>query len=272
MTVSSSSLLVPLVFPSQPQSGSGTDNPSSLLEASYYRSQQCVVKSWGTPDFSSERKGVSIMGVVIGSKDGTLYVFNQSRPSVAAVRQEPQPQLSRSTSPPLRESRATSPASTPSAASPAPFNVTSRRGIVSGVTKEQVEAPMTYVDFDDEPDKLKDMLTGRRSPRENKETPNDSDVDSKVAPPSLLKPPNPSVKPGGVIQPSLSAIEPPAVATTSTSSSTWGCAPSLHDMTLWCHIVPSQTGNGKAVTSIRLLACNGCLAVLQEMGLVLSRK
>jgi hypothetical protein len=269
MTVSSSSLPVPLVFPSSNQSGSGTENYSSFLEASYHRSQQCVVKSWGNPDIpSAELKGVSIRGAVIGSKDGTLYVFNQSRPPVAAVRQGSQPQLSRPTSPPLRQSRATSPASTPSPSSPAPFNVSLRPGIVSGVTKEQVEAPKTYVDFDDEPDKLKDMLSGRRSPRESRERTNGSDVGSKLIPSSFLKPRS-SVRRGGVIK-SSSVIELPAAATTSTSS-TRGREPPIHDLSLWCHIVTSQSGNGKAVTSIRLLARN-CFAVLQEMGLVSSRK
>jgi hypothetical protein len=135
--------------------------------------------------------------------------------------------------------------------------------IVSGVTKEQVEAPKTYVDFDDEPDKLKDMLTGRRSPRESRERTNGSDVGSKVTPLLFPKPPHPSVKRGGVIK--SSAIELPAATTTSTSSSTRGREPPIHDMSLWCHIVPSQSGNGKAVTSIRLLAQN-CFAVLHEMG------
>jgi hypothetical protein len=46
------------------------------------------------------------------------------------------------------------------------FNVTAKLPVVSGVTPEQVEATVkNYVDFEDEPDKLKDILKGR-NPRE----------------------------------------------------------------------------------------------------------
>jgi WD repeat-containing protein 7 len=45
------------------------------------------------------------------------------------------------------------------------FNVTAKLRVVSGVTAEQVEALKNYVDFEDEQDKLKDILKGR-NPRE----------------------------------------------------------------------------------------------------------
>lgn len=270
MSVSSSSLLVPLTF--YPQNSSGTYPPSSL-EISYSRSPTWVMKSWGvlgnplSP--TVEVEGSPIGGTVVGSKDGTLYVFNQSRPAASALEpQRPESQLSRPTSPLVRESRATSPASISLTSSPAPFNVTSPVRIVSGVTTEQVEAPKNYVDFDDEPDKLKDMLKGR-SPRESKETPNGSDVDLKSHPPSLLEPPSISIKHRSNIKPTPSTTELSS-ATNSISSLTRDRAFPVHDLTLWCHIIPPGSGPGNAVTSIRLLD-NDSIAVLQEMGSVSRR-
>ena len=269
MNLSSSSLLVPLTF-SKTQTTSRIDS-SSILEASCSRSQPCVMRSWGVPGDPSlgvEVERRTVRGTVIGSKDGTLYVFKQSRPAAAAVGlQRPESLLSRPTSPWRRESRTTSRSSTPSTSSPAPFNVTPRSRIVSGVTNEQVEAPKNYVDFDDEPDKLKDMLRGR-SPRERKETPHNSDVDSKSPPPSFLGLPDVTMKHRSVMKPSLSTTELLAATASSVSTSTWDRASFIHDLTLWCHIVPLRSGPRRAVTSIRFLDRNRSLAVLQEMGSV----
>lgn len=234
----------------------------SVLENSYYRSQARVMKSWSVADDPSSLtagvEGRPIGGTAIGSKDGTVYLFIQSRP--AAARVEPHPpesQLSRPTSPLLRESRATSRSSTPSGSSPAPFNVSPLPRIVSAVNTEQVEAYKNYVDYDDEPEKLKDMLRGR-SPRGNKGTPNGFNVNSRSPPPSLLEPPNVSKKRSNV-KPSLSIPN-------SISPSPRGRSFSVHELTLWCHILPPRSGPGNAVTSIRLFDRNESIAVLQEMG------
>lgn len=236
----------------------------SVLENSYYRSQARVMKSWSVADDPSSLtagvEGRPIGGTAIGSKDGTVYLFIQSRP--AAARVEPHPpesQLSRPTSPLLRESRATSRSSTPSGSSPAPFNVSPLPRIVSAVNTEQVEAYKNYVDYDDEPEKLKDMLRGR-SPRGNKGTPNGFNVNSRSPPPSLLEPPNVSKKRSNV-KPSLSIPN-------SISPSPRGRSFSVHELTLWCHILPPRSGPGNAVTSIRLFDRNESIAVLQEMGSV----
>jgi WD repeat-containing protein 7 len=267
MSFPSSSLLVPLTFYNLPQASS-SPCPPGFLETSYSRSQTRVMKSWGVlANPSSQRvevEGRRTGGTVIGSKDGTLYVFNQSRPAAAAVEpHRPESQLSRPTSPLFRESRATSRDSSRSASSPPPFNVTSRPRIVSGLNTEQVEAPKNYVDFDDEPDKLKDMLKGR-SPRESKETPNGSDVDLKLPPPFFLELPSVSLKRRSIAKPSLST-------TNLVSPSIWDRAFFAHDLILRCHILPPHSGPGNGVTSIRLVDHNESLAVLQEMGLVSER-
>lgn len=275
MTLSSkSSLLVPLTFSSFLQTSPGSELSSSP-ETSYFRSQPCVMKSWEVRDdlpLTVELEGRPIGGVVIGSEDGTLYVFIQSRPAAAAVEpQRPTSQHSRPTSPLLLESRATSRDSIRSAPTSAPFSVTPRARIVSGVTAEQVEAPKNYVDFDDEPDKLKDMLNGR-NPRESKETPNGSDANMKSPTPSLLGPPKVNIKRSGVVKPSLSTAELSFVTANSTSSSSRGLAIFSHDLTLKYHILPPRCGQGNAVTSVRLLDNNESLVVLQERGSVLERQ
>jgi len=210
---------------------------------------------------------------LVGSTDGTLYVFNRSRTTAtAAERPLPESQPSQPTSPLPRDSRATSRSSTPSTASPAPFSVIPRSRIVSGVTTEQVEAPKNYVDFDDEPDKLKDILRGR-GPREGKERINGSDVASKSPTPSLLGIPSATRKRRSATRPALSLADIPVMTTDSTSSSMREHAflEPPNDLTLWCHIILPQSGPGKAVTNVRLLDHDDSLAVLQETGSVIRR-
>ncbi|KAH8822569.1 hypothetical protein DL96DRAFT_1745631 [Flagelloscypha sp. PMI_526] len=97
-------------------------------------------------DFSFSEAQVSLISsscsasqdhIVVGSEDGSLYVFKSGPTDTAAL-----PTLT-----------------LPDAIPPA-LSVMSRSRIVSGVTKEQVEAPKNYVDFEDEPEKLKDILKG----------------------------------------------------------------------------------------------------------------
>lgn len=108
--------------------------------------------------------------IVVGCTDGTLYVLHQQsrkrRFSATSLR----PSISeRADMFPLTKSsrhlgvghrhRSASPSSTKSS-SFSPMQLTRTR-VVSGVSAEQVEAPKNYVDFDDEPDRLKGMLKGR---------------------------------------------------------------------------------------------------------------
>ncbi len=157
---SSSRLAVPLTF----SNGNDVENHSiaSLGEGS---SKATVITSWGLSDSCSGSERFA----VVGCQDGTTFVFRPSLvPSTSAVSKPHDSAQSSRPSSPLRvsrDSRATSRSTSPTSNTSTfpPFNVTPRSRIVSGITTEQVEAPKNYVDFEDEPDKLKDMLKARRS-------------------------------------------------------------------------------------------------------------
>lgn len=141
------------------------------------RSEPSSLTSWGSaPHNNSDlgdpamRKGHPIYGTVMGCTDGTLYIFHPTPGTkldpLSPVHMNfdlldiPRPSSSQSN---LKlttaHSRSSSRSSAKSPTSP-PFHVSKSR-ILSGLSVEQVEAPKNFVDFDDEPDKLKDMLKGR---------------------------------------------------------------------------------------------------------------
>ncbi|KAF5384322.1 hypothetical protein D9615_003314 [Tricholomella constricta] len=271
---SSSSLLLPLTFPKYSETKKSNELYTQLLDTSCSRAQPSVLKSWGPLSSSSLDVGGNVRhgGVIIGTQDGTLYLLSQNTPSFGET-QLPESQVSRPTSPPrlLHDSRTPSRSSTPSANSP-PFNISQRSRVVSSVTTEQVEAPKNYVDFDDEPDKLKDMLKGRQ-PRESREkyaSPSEPDKfhgHERSPTPSLLG--SSSQKRKEVPRSLLSATHSPAFTATSPSY-----PPSPHDHTfdfpydigLWYHVIPPQSGPGHTVTSIRVIGDKQFLVVLQEAG------
>ncbi|KAK0459983.1 uncharacterized protein EV420DRAFT_1534284 [Desarmillaria tabescens] len=156
---SSSKLAVPLTF----SNGNDVGNQSvaSLAEGG---SKPTVITSWGFSDSCSGRERFAI----VGCQDGTSFVFRPSLvPFTPSVSKSHDSTHSSRPSSPLRVSRgsrATSRSTSPTSNNLIlpPFNVAPRSRIVSGITTEQVEAPKNYVDFEDEPDKLKDMLKGHR--------------------------------------------------------------------------------------------------------------
>ncbi|TFK39093.1 hypothetical protein BDQ12DRAFT_683016 [Crucibulum laeve] len=137
-------------------------------------------------------------GAAIGCSNGTLYVFHpscrapeppQSPVGIVQVESVSSPSSSSRAQSPLRvpqfsthsrsasfarrgtpsvNSRSTSPSTATShsfgltSPSPFPVNTSARSRVVSGITAEKVEAPKNYVDFDEEPGKLKEMLKGRK--------------------------------------------------------------------------------------------------------------
>jgi hypothetical protein len=121
-----------------------------------------------------------------------------------------------------------------------------------------VEAPKNYVDFDDEPDKLKDMLKGRNfkeraAPASNDTSPVPSIYHAKRSdgPKSLLSATNsPSQTPKTVSSPPS-----PATQTSFTDDT--------HDLALLYHIIPARAG---PISAMLLLQNNSLLAVLQNPG------
>ncbi|KAI0931015.1 hypothetical protein AcV7_005042 [Taiwanofungus camphoratus] len=161
--------MIPLTFP---MLGSGSDAVSKdPVEVSLSSACPTCLTVWApNAEGCATGRPSHSQGIAIGCEDGTVYIlqtiplskrrFSESSPTFPLEVTSP----SRGTSP-LRypglggsTSRSASPSSNKSNSSP--FHV-SRSRIVSSVSTEQVEAPKNYVDFDEEPDKLKGMLMGR---------------------------------------------------------------------------------------------------------------
>ncbi|KAJ7119871.1 hypothetical protein C8R44DRAFT_878257 [Mycena epipterygia] len=134
----------------------------------------------------------------------------------------------------------------------------SRSKIVSGITAAQVEAPKNYVDFDDEPDKLKDMLKGRN----HKE---------RSAPASGSNSPVPSIyhvkrsdNPKSLLSATNSPSQTPKTISTPPSPAMLSSFPDdAQDLSLLCHIIPARPG---PISAILLLEGNTLIAVMQESG------
>ncbi|KAJ6554942.1 hypothetical protein DFH09DRAFT_1280591 [Mycena vulgaris] len=188
------------------------------------------------------------------TSNGTIYAFRKPPPQVKAVPEPPALSLPISSHRPSFISRSTSPTTSPKA----PFNVASRSRIVSGITAAQVEAPKNYVDFDDEPDKLKDMLKGRNhkersapASSDNSPVPSIYNVKRSNAPKSLLSATNsPSQTPKTISAPSSPAMQS-------------SFPDDAQDLTLLCHIIPARPG---PISAMLLLEKNPLLAVLQQSG------
>jgi len=159
----------------------------------------------------------------------------------------------------------------------ATLNMTPRSQAVSGLSKEKIEAPKNHVDFEDEPEKLKEMLKGK-SVKDKNVTDNlvlNSEkglTAEKSPPPPLFVPPGPVLRrkddarsllsatnsppftPGSLSTPSSPSLMPLVSSESSTNQSI---------LCLRCHIVPHRSG---AVSAIQLLDNNRLFAVLQENG------
>ena len=240
------SFTIPLAFPNS------TGNAS--LETSYSR---C------TPTTLVHHTGA----ILAGCNDGGVYVFSEPH-------QEAPPRVDLTTPSPTRpartqmrsptrlvpsDSRTTSRSSSPSIASlsPAPFHVSPRSRVVAGVTTTQAEAPKNYVDFDDEPDRLKDMLKGR-APRDKPEKDQRPSFDERRPSVASERSPAPSLDFGA----STSAFSAPASP-----------RPKLYtplppkNVQLRYHAMPRCIGS--PVSDLLVLDSLSSFALLQENGCVL---
>ncbi|KAF7302006.1 WD-REPEATS-REGION domain-containing protein [Mycena indigotica] len=244
------SLHIPLHFPQQRKDGSPTslDNSCSNSVTSNF-----VVLS--------EETITHPVRAVIGCEDGSIYAFRRS--SRGAKIQQPGPEPTTLSIPsPITTSKHPSRSGSPLPSPKPPFNVASRSRIVSGVTTTQVEAPKNYVDFDDEPDKLKDMLQGK-SNHKNTRSP----------PPSTENSPPPSVFQAKRLDPPrslLSATNSPSQTPKSVSNppsppsqSAFGADTDTQNLALYYHIIPSDSS---PVSDLLLLQSNSLITVLQQSG------
>ncbi|KZP13950.1 WD40 repeat-like protein [Athelia psychrophila] len=170
------SFWVPLTFPTPAVISSETTDPVDLVEQACLDSEPCTITSWGL----SGGDVLEARGVALGCKDGTVYLYHaphapratqamqlSSRsPSTVSVLD-----LSRPVTPsPHTHTRRASRSHPTGSRSASPsslafqhngFGMAPRAQAVSGLSRQPVEAPKNYVDFDEEPDKLKGMLQGK---------------------------------------------------------------------------------------------------------------
>jgi WD repeat-containing protein 7 len=280
---------VPLVLPfTLATSNSGLEGPAHVSpcvhvlveEASSIADVSCLAY-WIRPGLTSPTaqhfsSSDALEAVVLGCEDGTLYLLRQSHHHTPALINVEKPLLSRPPSPatvPL-SNRSRSRPRTPTT-SLAPFSFTSRARVVSGISGEQAQAPKNFVDFEEEPEKLKELLKG--GVRDSAST--------ERAPLSYERAASTERQPGhykGRSSPSgsvrrsrvrslLSATQSPALSITSLPSPASPSAlpspfrPSYH-LSLESHIIPARSGSGNAVVGLHVLVNGRHVVCLQSQG------
>jgi WD repeat-containing protein 7 len=216
----------------------------------------------------------ALEAIVLGCEDGTLYLLRQSHHHTPALVSVEKPLSSRSPSPSPALLSGRSRPRTPST-SLTPFSLASRARVVSGISDEQAQAPMNFVDFDEEPEKLKELLKGgikdsagtaRRSISLDRAT----STEKQPGPSKGLSSPTASVKRIRV-KSLLSATQSPALSFASLSSPNSPSAvsspfrPSYH-LSLDCHIFPARSGLGNAVVGLHVLGNGRHFVCLQSQG------
>jgi len=280
MNTRSGGFNIPISFPGVSILYNGNNefqDTQSILETSLARSSPVILEKWGDANVHRTHDNDE-GGIAIGCQDGTVYVLTRSALSTSTTIDPQVPQCIDHTRPKqlTRLSKASCPNSQPvsptivsSALSPT-FNVTAKPRVVSGITTEPVEAPKNYVDFEDEPDKLKDILKGK-NPRER---PSISDTSSertpKSAASSIIEAAPASRRKHAAPRSLLSAANsraptpPPFSAPESPQESNLGPDPCAWSVRY--HVIPAHSGSGYAVTAIQFLSDNRYFAVLHETG------
>ncbi|KAF8260917.1 hypothetical protein EI94DRAFT_1747183 [Lactarius quietus] len=168
-------------------------------------------------------------GVVLGCEDGTLYLLRQSHHTPLPVNIE-KPLSSRSSS-----------------TASAPLSGRSR----SRISDEQALAPKNYVDFEEEPEKLKELLRGGvRDSASGDRLPLSLDRNAAEKQPAWSK--------------GLSSPSGPVRRCEANSPSSPSRVP--YHLSLRCHIFPQRSGTGNAVVGLSALANGRHIVCLRSQG------
>jgi len=154
---------------------------------------------------------------------------------------------------------------------------------VSGLSKEQVQAPKNYVDFDDEPEKLKDMLKGRGVVKEKAAIEGMLQTLEKGVTADKLGSPLPYSTPGsssrrkddGRSHLFSRPISPFTKSRTPSTPSSPMLLPTNnrlelnhpYSLSLKCHVFPPRSGPARGVVQFRLMKGDKYAVCLQEQGL-----
>ncbi|KAL4259622.1 WD40-repeat-containing domain superfamily protein [Pleurotus pulmonarius] len=226
-------------------------NCHSLISDSCVASTPSAIVSW---TLENEQRAVAL-----GCRDGSIFVFGPQNSKESGNERAEKRAGSGSLSSPstLRGSHPTSRSTSPSGSSiisQPPFSISSRSRVVSGITAAAIEAPKNYVDFDDEPSKLKEMLKGR-PPKDRSSHGPTVDV---VAPDVRVDDIHRSGRKVSASLKSPGSPAPPSPVPTPTSTS--------KGLGLRYHIVPRLSGAGHAVSGILLVGSSRILVSLHEQG------
>jgi hypothetical protein len=292
MSTGSHSLVIPLTFSTVAQLQAdkfSSKYSSSLLEVSCSAERPSALVSWGLSGYFENGESSAYLpssGAVLGCEDGTLYIFHSAMSNSAGAQDitihtedisivvrssDPSPTSPLGRGPPPH--RPSNSASSSVSGFNSPFHMASHSRVVSGVTAEKVEALKNHVDFEEEPDKLKDILKGR-TPKDKMASEKSLRLDKPFAlfrrtsaqastkkspevPKSLLSATNsPAFTPKSLSRSPSPLIRSPASPSFSGSQS----------LSLRCHIIPPRTGPGRSITGLRIVSENGLLVALQETG------
>lgn len=232
-------------------------------------------------DASEDQKGQE--NLVVGCEDGTLYFLQSKKPpsnnggsleAVTRALETPPSSATRSNRRyhrGLASPRSLSPAS---AKSFSPFQVTKSR-VVSSVSAEQAEAPKNYVDFDEEQEKMKNMVKRKGvkdktvvdslMPGVEKSFSADKCADATaVSPPNETEsitlastPLSPSSSTHSLSLPSSPAALPKVLLPALADAATWK---------LTCHTIPCERARLSPVTGLKTLAKDALILCLHRSG------
>jgi hypothetical protein len=282
---------VPLVLPfTLAASASRSDGPSdtssctsTLVDEASSVANVTSITYWlksGQASPTSQKFGSfdAFDGVAFGCEDGTLYLLRQSphhTPPPINIERPLSSRPSNTTSGPPFSGRSRSRSRTPTS-SLSPFSLTSRARVVSGLSDEQARAPKTSVDFDEEPEKLKELLRGGvKDSASGDKLP--LSVDRNAALPEKqpawskgLSSPSGSVR-RSEAKSLLSATHSPAPSVTTLPSPPSLSSPSSpsrlpYHLSLGCHIFPQRSGTGNAVVGLCALENGRHFVCLRSQG------
>jgi hypothetical protein len=280
-------LVLPFTLPASSSTREGSSDPPSCADilvdqASTIANVSCLTPYWprsGSSSPSCQQFGNSdaLEGVALGCEDGTLYFLRQNRSRTFAPINIEKPLMSRSPSPtPVHlSSRSRSRPRTPTT-SLTPFSLASRARVVSGISDERAQAPKNYVDFDEEPEKLKELLKGGRKDSTSTDRRPSLSFDRTAATEKqhilskTLPSPSGSIR-RGEPKSLLSATQSPTLSVTSLPSPTSHSTiqfPSqpLYQLSPEIHVFPSRCDPGNAVVGLHALVNGRYLICLHSKG------
>ena len=282
-------------------------NTTKAIEWSFASGKPCALAAWGfspqhedIPSPPRDHQRAPLRGAFIGCEDGSVYLFHPKLGTKADLISPARFNFD------LVDTLPLSRVSTPSVTSRLGRNISasssrsslklatnplhlSRSRIVSGVTTEAVEAPKNYVDFEEEQEKLKDLLKTKSSVKERHLTDGVSSpvekkisVDKHIIQPLTTispQPQNPTRKKSESRIPSSTHSRTPSHPMNLTSTQNSPATTPLqlyitgdiYSLYLRSHTFPSHFGPGRAISQLVVDESQRYVVCLQENGYISQR-